>query len=62
MEEVVSYFDVNTMVTKQAEGAESCGNDDKLPKYDHNTFDLFSSNHTSHSPRAPWENSDQVQV
>ena len=53
MEEVVSYFDVNTMATKQAEGAESCGNDDKLPKYDRNTFDLFSSNHTSHSPRAP---------
>ena len=34
MEEVVSYSDVNTMAARQAEGVESCGNDDKLNKYD----------------------------
>ena len=42
MEEVVSYSDVNTMAARQAEGVESCGNDDKLNKYDCNISDLFS--------------------
>ena len=31
---MVSYSDISTKAARQAEGVESCGNDDKLNEYD----------------------------